>query len=182
MREVEARGERDGAQHPDRIFLDARFGIADRSDDARAEILEAADVVDDRERRDVVEERVDREVAPERVFFGRAERVVVMNETLGRPAVDGSGAGTPSATTSSPGATWRRNVATSMTFVAELDVRQAEAPADDPAVPEELLDLLGVRRRADVEVFGPPAEQQVADAAADEVGDVIRPGAADRAP
>src|SRR6185503_11812962 len=46
-------------------------------------------------------------------------------------------------------------------------------PADNPAVPEQFLDLMRVRRRADVEVFRPPAQKQVADAAADEVGDVI---------
>ena len=55
----------------------------------------------------------------------------------------------------------------------EADVRQPEPPADDPAVPEQALDLVRMRRRADVEVFRPPAEQQVADAAADEVGDVV---------
>ena len=54
--------------------------IADAADDAGAQIVETADVVDDRERRDVVEQRVDREVAAERVFFRRAERVVAMNE------------------------------------------------------------------------------------------------------
>src|SRR5581483_837519 len=55
----------------------------------------------------------------------------------------------------------------------ELDVRQAEAAADDPAVAEELLDLIRMRRRTDVEIFGMTAEEEVADAAADEVGDVI---------
>ena len=45
-----------------------------------AQIVEATDVVDDRERRDVVEQRVDGEVAPKRIFFGRAEGVVAMNQ------------------------------------------------------------------------------------------------------
>ena len=52
-------------------------------------------------------------------------------------------------------------------------MREAEAAADDPAVAKQLLDLVGVRRCADVEVLGPAAEQEIADAAADEVGDVI---------
>ena len=56
---------------------------------------------------------------------------------------------------------------------AEPDVREPEAPADDPAVPEQPLDLVRMRGRADVEVLRPAAEQQVADAAADEVGDVV---------
>jgi hypothetical protein len=54
-------------------------------------------------------------------------------------------------------------------FHAKADVRKAEAPADDPAVPEELLDLVGMRRGADVEVLGPPAEEQIAYAAADQI-------------
>ena len=58
-------------------------------------------------------------------------------------------------------------------LVAELHVREAEAPADDPAVPEQLLDLVRMRRGADVEVLGPPAEQQIAHAAADQVRGVV---------
>ena len=55
---------------------------------------------------------------------------------------------------------------------AELDVRETEPPADDPAVPEEPFDLIGMRIGADVEVFRPAAQQQIADAAAYEIGDV----------
>ena len=58
-------------------------------------------------------------------------------------------------------------------LVAELHVGQAETAADDPAVPEELLDLVRMRRRADVEVLRPSTEQQVAHAATDEVGRVV---------
>ena len=54
---------------------------------------------------------------------------------------------------------------------AESDVRQAETPADDPAVPEQPLDLVRMRRGADVEVLRPAAEQQIAHAATDEVGE-----------
>ena len=56
---------------------------------------------------------------------------------------------------------------------AELDVREAEAAADDPAVAKQLLDLVRMRRRADVEILRPPVQQQVADAAADQVRDVV---------
>ena len=60
-----------------------------------------------------------------------------------------------------------------MVFGPELDVGQPEPPADDPAVAEELLDLVRMRRRADVEILRPAAEQQVAHAAADQIGDVV---------
>ena len=52
-------------------------------------------------------------------------------------------------------------------------MREAEAPADDPAVAKELLDLVRMRRRADVEILRPAVQQQVADAAADQIRDVV---------
>ena len=126
-REVESRGQRDRPHHPDGILSKAHLRVADRPHQARAEIGEAINVVDDRESRDVVKERVDREVAAKRILFRRAERVVVMNQAVlrgvsGRRIIRtarcrrGRQAGTPSSTTSSPAASWRRNVATSITF------------------------------------------------------------------
>jgi hypothetical protein len=58
-------------------------------------------------------------------------------------------------------------------FLAELDMRQPEAAADDPAVSKKLLDLIRMCRGADVEVFGPPSQNQIAHAAAHEIGDVV---------
>ena len=55
----------------------------------------------------------------------------------------------------------------------EAHVRQAEPAANDPAVPEQLLDLIGMRRRADVEILRTTAEEQIANAAADQIRDVI---------
>jgi len=52
----------------------------------------------------------------------------------------------------------------------ELHVRELEASADDAAVAEQRLDLARPRLGGDVEVLGQEAEQQVADAAADQVG------------
>ena len=54
----------------------------------------------------------------------------------------------------------------------EPDVRQPESPADNPAIPEQFLDLVRVCVGADVEVLRPPSEQQVTHTAADEVGAV----------
>ena len=58
-------------------------------------------------------------------------------------------------------------------FRAELDVGEPEAPADDPAVAEQLLDLVRMGGRADVVVFRTPLKQQIANAATNEVCDVI---------
>ena len=160
------------------------------------EILEAADVVDDRERPDVVEQRVDREVAPEGVFLGRAVGVVALNQAIARRGAAAgarflrrrSAVGSPGADRVSRrcpalgGFRFRRQLdgidlpaerRDLDGLGAELDVGEAEAPADDPAVAEQLLDLVRMRRRADVEVLRPAVEQQVADAAADQVGDVV---------
>ena len=91
----------------------------------------------------------------------------------GGPAEATISATSPAGSAAGSAGTFFRNVATSIVFGAELDVREPEAPADDPAVPEQPLDLVRVRVGADVEVLRPAAEQQVADAAADEVGDVV---------
>ena len=171
-REVQTRGEGDGAQHADRIFAQPDIRVADRSDDAGAQILESADVIDDRERRDVVDERVDGEVAPERVLLGSAEGVVVMDQVL---AFGRGGIGRGDAVLHDLFA--RRHLTAEGGDLddlrAELDVREPEAPADDPAVAKELLDLVRMRRCPDVEILWAAADEQVANAAADEIGDVV---------
>src|SRR5215813_3506046 len=57
---------------------------------------------------------------------------------------------------------------------SELDVREPEAAADDPAVAKEFLDLIGMSRSADVEILRLAAEQQVTHTTADEIGGEIR--------
>jgi hypothetical protein len=50
---------------------------------------------------------------------------------------------------------------------------QPEAPADNPAVAKEFLDLVRVGGGPDVEVLRPAVQQQIADASPDEIRDVI---------
>ena len=64
------------------IFAEAQIGIADDAHAPLGDVLEAADVVDDREVGDVVEDRVDREVAAAGVLQRRAERVVVRDQEI----------------------------------------------------------------------------------------------------
>src|SRR6185295_3216458 len=52
---------------------------------------------------------------------------------------------------------------------AELDVREPEPAADDPAVSKQPLDLIRMRVGADVEVLRAAAEHQIANAAADQI-------------
>ena len=76
--EVETGGEADGAEHAQLVFFKAAMGLADGADDAVAEIVFAADVVEDGggeiaglAMEDGVEHHaVDGEVAAEDVFLG----------------------------------------------------------------------------------------------------------------
>src|SRR5688500_762101 len=174
--EIESRSECDRAQHAHWIFLKPLFWHADASDQSVPDVVESSDVVDDRPSLDVVEQRVQREIASKRVFFGRTERVVMVDQQIrivggrarrGRNGRRGHGLFFGA----------RRDLTAEGCHLdylrAELHVREAEAPADDPAIPEEPLYLVGMRGGADIEVFRRAAEQQIAHAAANQVGDVV---------
>ncbi len=160
---AEPGGQAHRAQHPDRVLAHADVRVADGPHDAALDVGHAADVVQDHLAVHVVEQRVEREVPPPRVLLGRAEDVVVADQLdfVGR----GLGHGQRRAE--------RRDLDD---LLAEVDVGQPEAAADDPAVAKQAPDLVRVRRRGDVEVLGAGAEQKVAHAAADEVGLVARAG------
>ena len=155
--EIELGREAHRAQHPDRVFAHPDLGIADRADEPRLEVGDAAGVIDDVKGARIIEERVDREVAPKRVFLGRAESVVVANQRIfGLGHVLGAAA----------------EGGDLDIVLAEKDVDQAKAPPDKPRVAEQIAHLLRMRRGRDVEVLGPPPDHQVAHAAADQVGGV----------
>jgi hypothetical protein len=154
--EAETRGERDGAEHAHRIFAEALPGVADRSNDPVAKVLQPADIVDDREGRDVVEERVDGEVAAKRVFLRRPEGVVVADLQLA-PSLDRR-------------LGRRRLVFGSWQDVAaerrdldrlgtEAHVGKTKPASDNPAVAEEFFDLIGMRVGPDVEILRPSLQQ-----------------------
>jgi hypothetical protein len=116
---------------------------------------------------DVVEQLVDREVATQRIVLGRAEDVVVADQQI----VAGLARVARLVRLERAEGRDLDDLA-----VVEVDVGQPEPPADDPAVAEEALDLPRGRRRPDVEVLRAPVEQQIANAAADQVGGVIEAG------
>ena len=134
-----------------------------------SQILHAADVVEDREIGDVVEQRVDREVAAEGVLDRGSEAVVAGDQQL-RRGVGGIVRGDGGARNGEPGlAAEGRDL---HHHVAEEDVHQAEAAPDDPGVAEDPADLLRLGVGRDVEVLRLASEEQVADAAADHVGEI----------
>src|SRR5262249_25417575 len=156
------------------------------------EVLQPADVIDDREGADVIEEGVDREVAAKGVLFGGPVGIVPVNQMIFGAAprtIPFAGIGRQRlAPTNDVPRAWERGFGLGREVErrqltakrrdldrlgAELDVRQAEAAADNPAITEQLLDLMRVCGRPDIEVFGPALKQQIPHASADEVCDVV---------
>ena len=162
--EAELGGEAHRAQHPHRVLVKARFGIADHAHQAFFQIREPAVEIDDFLGSRVVIQRIDREIAPSRVLFDRAEHVVAKHAAMlvlfRRSGVRG---------------TEGRHFDG---FLAEHHVHQAKAPSDDERTAEQRLHLLGPRVGRDVVVLGRDPEQQVAHGAADHIGG--EPGPAQR--
>jgi hypothetical protein len=124
------------------------------------EIREPADVVDDLLALDVIEQAVDREVAAARVLGFGPEHVVAPDQQVMVVFVARVG---PE----------RRGLDD---LRSEEHVREPEPPADDPRVAERRLDLVGGRARRDIEVLRFLADEQIANAAADEIGLVAGAG------
>ena len=156
--EAEAGGDAHGAQAADRVLAQPDVRVADRADEPALEVLEAVDVIDDREVGDAVEQAVDREVAPPGVLLGRAEGVVALDQQVDVVREAGLLA---------------EGRDLDHLAAAEQDVGEAEAPADEAAVAEQVLDLLRVGRGRDVEILHRAVQQQVAHAAADQVRGVV---------
>ena len=163
-REPELRRQAHRAQHAHRILAITLLGIADQSQAALLDVGEAADVVAHGEILDRVVQRVHREVAADRVVLDAAVDVVAHDAAVDHVPV-------------------ARAVVDVRTERGDLDrlgpehhMRQAEAPPDQAAIAELLLDLLGRRVGRDVEVLRVAAEQQVAHGTADEIR--LEPGVA----
>ena len=68
-REIEARGEADGAEHAEFVFGEAQRGIADGADDFGVEIAASADEVEDLVGERIEQQAVDGEVAALDIFL-----------------------------------------------------------------------------------------------------------------
>ena len=146
------------AQHPHRILAVARFRVADQAHRARLHVLVAADVVAYREILDRVVQRVAGEIATDRIVLDAAVDVVAHQPPVLHLAV--------AAAVVAVGAEGGH-----LDDLAAVDhVGQAEAAADQPAVAEQALDLLGRGVGGHVEILRMHAQQQVAYRPADQVG------------
>ncbi len=164
---VEARGKADGAEHPQLVFLEAAVGLADGADNAGAEIVLAADVVENGRgevaglavQHGIEHHAVDGEVAAQDVFlhargktdFGGMAAIVV---------------GDIRAKCSNFGDNFRELAFAGDVFTDENDT---EVGSDGEGAGKKLEDGVGMGAGGDVEVFGRQAEEQVADAAASEI-------------
>jgi hypothetical protein len=111
-----------------------------------ADILDAADVIDDDLLARIVEEGVEGEIAAEDILLHRPVGVAHRTVREGAEGGDLEDLG------------------------AEEHVHQAEATPDDPGVAEDPLDARRSRIGDDVEVLGSLPDHEVADGAADNVG------------
>src|SRR6266568_1842004 len=152
--EAELRREARGAQHPHRVLAVARPRVADDAHGLAPQVSQAVVVVEDGLAGRVVVQGVDREVAPDGVVLARAVDVVPKHP----PVLVGFRRGARA-----KGRDLHR-------LLAEHDVHQLEAPADQARAPEELVHFLRGCVGGGVEVLRFQAEQKVAHRAADHVG------------
>ena len=149
-REAEAGGEAHGAQHAQAVLGDARAGVADRADDAGAQVRQPADEVDHLAAEGVEEEPVDGEVAALGVRTRRAEVDARRAAAVHVGVVRAEG----------------RHLERHPVLDHQDD---AELRADRHGAPEERLHGLRGRAGGDVEVERLAPEELIAHAAAGEV-------------
>ena len=150
---VEHGGEADRAQKPQPVFRETLRRVANRPHEPGAEVLAAADEINHGVVRRIEEHAVNREIAAARVFFRRREvhfcRV---------PAVEISAVGPES-----------RDLELQVIFQNDYD---AEMRANRVGAAENLLHLGGVRVGRDIDIFRNLTADEIAHAAACEVGGV----------
>ncbi len=159
---VQLGGKAHGAQHPHRVFAVAGLGIANKLQLALRQIFQPALEIVQGEILDAVVEGVDGEVAALGILFDGAVDVVTQQHAfirLGRHMF----AGIDLMVVTPEGGHFDH-------VTTKDDVGQAEATANQAAVAEQCLDLLRRRIGGDVEILWRLPEQQIPDAAADQVG------------
>ena len=154
--EPQPRGETDGAQQPQMIFLEARVGVADGADHAPLQIGAPAHVVEHFPRRRLHHEPVDGEIAAQYV----PARVALEMHAGGAPAV-----GVIVVAAKRGHLHLRAGVA---------HQHHAEVRAHLSRFGEQVHDALGARVGRDVEILGLGPQQQVAHRAAHQVCLVAR--------
>ena len=150
-REIEAGGKSHRAEDPEAVFVEPFVGVADRANQAGAQIADTTDEIDHAVVERIEEHAADREVAPARIFFDRAEvhRRGAAAVDIGRVGAEG------------------RN----LELIAGDEHHDHSEPGPDrDRFVEQLLHHLGTGISRDVVVLGVGPEDPIADASAGEVG------------
>jgi len=149
---TEACREADGTHHAQFVFSKAEHGIADRTNDPGAQILAAADKIEDFVRAGIHQERINGEITAADVVFGTPGIL----DAIGMAAVGVANVRTKRRDFD-PGGVVSYN-------------HNAELRADCQAAREEALDLVWSCVRRNVKIGGLAAEQEIAHASTDEIG------------
>src|SRR5712691_2936722 len=167
--EAELRREARGAQHPHRVLAVARPRVADDAHGLAPQVSQAVVVIENGLVGRIVVQGVDREVAPDGVVLARAVDVVAHYATMLIDDMVAFVKPVPAVLVGlRRGARAKRRDLDRL--LAEHDVHQLEAPADQARAPEELVHFLRGCVGGGVEVLRFQAEQKVAHRAADHVG------------
>ncbi len=156
-------GEADGAQDANGVFDEAAGGIADDAQQVSIQIAQAAGVVDNGEVGDVVEEGVDGEVTAKGIFFGTSKNIVAQDKAVVGDAVAVFVAALGLGGQCAEGGDFNG-------FVVKVDMSQTEAAADEAAVTKYPLHIFRRGVGGDVKIFRVASEQNIANAAACEIG------------
>jgi hypothetical protein len=156
-REPSSGGMTDDPNHSGRILLKSFVWIADGSNDLMFEVSHSSDVIDNRKICNIVEEAVNGDVTAQRIFLGCAKTFPPDEFALFCLYFFEFG--------STPESGYLDDLSFS-----EKYVDQSEPAANDPTISEESVDLMGVRIRGDVKVFGDLSKEEISNTSTDEIG------------
>ena len=157
--EAEFGGKAHRAQDTDRVFGITPRRIADQFKLARLKVADAADIIDDGKIGDIIKQRVDCKIAPPDIIINIAVNIIADDAAIlavARALVGDMMRGAKCGDLDNLG--------------PKADMGQPETAADQTAIPKQLPDLLRPRVGHHIKILGRPAKQNIAHAAAHEIG------------
>jgi len=149
-------GMADDPDHSHRVLLESFIGVTDHSDDPLFEVGHPADIVYDGEICDIIEKAVHRDIPPQGILRRRSKAIGPNNLPffcLDFPKFR-----------STPESGHFDDLSS-----LEENMNQSESAADDPAVFEEGVDLMGVGIGGHIEIFRGFSEEKIPDTSTDEI-------------
>ena len=155
-RESGSAGMTDHADHPDRVLLKSLLWIANGPYHPLFKISHPSDIVDDRKIGDVVKKAIDRDVSSKRIFLWSSKTVrqndasiLRLNLLEFRPASKGG------------------DLHNLSPFKEDMD--ESESAADDPAVPEERVNLIRMGIGDNIKILRSSPQEKVTDTSSNKV-------------